>query len=319
MIIFDRSFKELIIIFTNSIVYKVIGYFIGVAILIFYFYISVNDLQMIYIVHLIASTCLVFFIIAPTLKLISNLSKDNTIVFSEISSLILKSVLLVFIFGNVYYIVLSGERVLYLNYKLVGFSILVFIILGEYRVIRNSIDKEGKKKIFWIISKRILLFIISLGLFFLTSEELFLNQKIVQLSKLEEPRLISIRKYDEKISYNNISSFISANRAEIKEKKIIYDLIKQLHNKELENLRGISYIDYVIKSTGEYPYYWLYFDYNPLNSKNRDSEIFYIDSIILYDSGKMIIREYNREIKEIQRYETYISKELTDKIISYVH
>lgn len=313
----DKNISLLISKFTDSKIYKVIGLILGAVMFIIFFSISLNESNFRYIVHLMVFTSLIFFILNPALKLISRLAKDDTPNFVDYFSLVMRSGLLILIFTSVYNILASGTEILYSHYKLVGISLLILIILEVYRIIRNILnDKDRKIKLVSFFGRGFIL-VTLLAFFLLQSDELFLNKRLVHLGELERPSYMSIRRHDGKINASDFTSIIKEENVLIKDKEIIDSLFRQLSMKELENVRGISYIDYILKNIGRYPYYSLYLDYSKLNSKDSELSESYIFSITLYDNGMAVIYVFDREVVEMQKYIEFVSDELLMKITEY--
>lgn len=297
-------------------IYKIISIVVTTLIIIAYLFLIFLKFKFIYIIHLTAFTVSFFTIIDPLFIYVSKLSKGEDVNNKENTKLIVLSLLVVCLFGNIYNIVYSGEKILYLSYIFIMLSGILLIVINQYnKAVKIIKDEKKKNKLLSILESNLFL-ILYLFIFFINSNEVFLEEKVISLDDIKSPTTVSIYKHEENYPRRNHIDFNSLNIIKIENIEIIDKLNKQLEGKQLENLRGIPYLDYSLKTVDKYPYYSMTFVYNQTTGIRKDLEKGYITYIKLYNDGKVIIREFDHDAREYQRYSTFISKELAKQIIS---
>ncbi|MTI49512.1 MAG: hypothetical protein FH761_16895 [Firmicutes bacterium] len=302
---------------SKSLVTIILGVVLGMSFLYFAFI----QPQVDYLIYSLLLASLVFMVIEPLVRLIIKSSKGEHIEFKENIKLIVYSIFLVTIFINAYEIFNSGEEVLFFNYKIVSVLIVTFIIYSQYQNIRKIIKDNKKGNKGWRITGTLFMFALSLVMFIFPRNLLFVEHKAIDMNELVVPNYITVGEYKEDNSSSDIGvtyKYRENKRIEIRDEKLIGQLVDELQVKKLDNLRGFAYFDYYVKKDDKESFYSIYFEYNSRPRIIKDNRGLYLYRVELHEDDQVVISEFDRETGDTLVYKTYISNELTKKIIAHV-
>ncbi|WP_425447526.1 hypothetical protein [Dethiothermospora halolimnae] len=219
-------------------------------------------------------------------------------------------------------------------FSILFYLVIVIFVIAFIKNIRDKVinaKKDSKSNLSFM--GRILL--IPVGIVFVIAPINFLYppEKTISLENLKRPISIDIEKNSNKSnkkSYMDIRGLLNRESVEMSDKKLIDKLYNEITNLEIENIRNLDRLYYLIMKAKQDIYYELTPSYETIGmafGSRQSLDDGFVQHIYIYDNGEIIIKDEARRLgffdSILQKnrddyYRVAISKELTEELINKI-